>query len=271
MSSFDISDDVTPTPNTVSITDGNTLLFESSPTVESLVTPANKKVSFSIPNNAITPDQVAGLHATNPGYIATSGSAFFTSRNNWAATTNPGTSNDSSQGYAVGSRWVNTVQRREWVCVDNSSGAAVWREITIAPTRIRLWHDNATIVSGSAITAFTNTSQLYNNVALQVPSAGMAGDSFSQTFTLAAGTYTLRVLGETRPERGIIKWALDGADIVTGQDWYSAALTNNVLKTNSGINVTYSGAHTLSATVTGRHGSATEWLIALTYYEFIKE
>lgn len=46
--------------------------------------------------------------------------------NNFAATTNPGVSNDSSQGYTPGSVWVNVTGQTSWVCVSNGVGAAVW-------------------------------------------------------------------------------------------------------------------------------------------------
>src|SRR5215510_10247384 len=48
------------------------------------------------------------------------------STNNYAATTDPTVSNDTSQGYEVGSTWVNTTAGRSWTCLSNSTGAAVW-------------------------------------------------------------------------------------------------------------------------------------------------
>ncbi len=49
-------------------------------------------------------------------------------------TTDPTTSDDSSAGFAVGSRWFNTTTSVEWICTDASIGAAVWVEPT--PTTI---------------------------------------------------------------------------------------------------------------------------------------
>lgn len=46
--------------------------------------------------------------------------------NNPNATTDPGATNDSSQGYATGSTWTNTTGQRSWVCVNATLGAAVW-------------------------------------------------------------------------------------------------------------------------------------------------
>jgi hypothetical protein len=48
--------------------------------------------------------------------------------NNFAATTNPGVSNDSTQGYQVGSTWINTTSQTLWQCVSAAAGAAVWVE-----------------------------------------------------------------------------------------------------------------------------------------------
>mgnify|MGYP000046336425 CR=1 FL=1 len=45
------------------------------------------------------------------------------------ATTNPIVTNDSSQGYAPGSLWLNTSTSRVFVCVSSNAGAAVWREV----------------------------------------------------------------------------------------------------------------------------------------------
>ena len=49
---------------------------------------------------------------------------------NLAATTAPAVDDDSADGYAVGSRWIDTTGDKEYVCVDASIGAAVWGETT---------------------------------------------------------------------------------------------------------------------------------------------
>jgi len=45
-------------------------------------------------------------------------------------TTAPGVGNDNTQGYAVGSRWVDVTNDKEYVCLDASTGVAVWTETT---------------------------------------------------------------------------------------------------------------------------------------------
>lgn len=46
--------------------------------------------------------------------------------NNFAATTNPGVTNDISKGYTIGSIWVNTATDEAFICGDNTLGAALW-------------------------------------------------------------------------------------------------------------------------------------------------
>jgi hypothetical protein len=50
--------------------------------------------------------------------------------NNFAATTNPGTGNDSSQGYSAGSEWINTLTNEVFKCTSAAVGAAVWELMT---------------------------------------------------------------------------------------------------------------------------------------------
>jgi hypothetical protein len=46
--------------------------------------------------------------------------------NNFAATVDPTTANDSSQGYSAGSVWINTSDGRAFLCYSAAVGAAVW-------------------------------------------------------------------------------------------------------------------------------------------------
>lgn len=53
-------------------------------------------------------------------------------KNNFAASSTPSVNNDNSQGYSVGSRWIDTAADSEYVCLDDSVGTAVWKETTAA-------------------------------------------------------------------------------------------------------------------------------------------
>ena len=50
-------------------------------------------------------------------------------KNNYAATTNPSTSDDSGQGYTVGSVWVNTSNGNVYQATSVATGAAVWTQL----------------------------------------------------------------------------------------------------------------------------------------------
>lgn len=47
-----------------------------------------------------------------------------------AAAADPTATDDSSSGYSIGSRWVNTTSDEEFVCCDATATAAVWKSTT---------------------------------------------------------------------------------------------------------------------------------------------
>ncbi|MBV1929549.1 MAG: hypothetical protein KUG81_08580 [Gammaproteobacteria bacterium] len=52
-------------------------------------------------------------------------------QSNFVATTAPGVSDDTTGGYGVGSRWVDVTGDESYICVDASTGAAVWVNSTV--------------------------------------------------------------------------------------------------------------------------------------------
>jgi len=71
---------------------------------------------------------------------------------NYSSTGNPTTGDDSLDGYAVGSRWINTSADEEYVCADSSSGAAVWIQTAAegASTFVGLTDTPASYSSGAS-------------------------------------------------------------------------------------------------------------------------
>jgi len=135
------------------------------------------------------------------------------------------------------------------------------------PKRATLWHEDSIVTAGNAITVVVTADQYYNSRAYQNTAAD--GDTFTQSVTLAAGTYTMTILGSKGNSRGIIDWTLGGVSIETGQDWYDAApATYNDVETVTSISVTNPGTYVLRGTVNGKNASSTDYYIVLTKISF---
>ncbi len=87
------------------------------------------------------------------------------------------------------------------------------------------------------------------------------GDTYRLGAFLAAGTYSLDVLGASAANCGKLDWYIDDVLVVSGQDWASGA-GYNTTKTTTGITISTNGYHVLKAIVNGRNG--TDYRIALT-------
>lgn len=48
---------------------------------------------------------------------------------NLDATTNPGVSNDGTEGYCEGSHWINVTTDTVFICMDNTTDSAVWKQL----------------------------------------------------------------------------------------------------------------------------------------------
>jgi len=107
------------------------------------------------------------------------------------ATTAPTASDDSGSGYAIGSRWIDVTNDREYVCLDATASAAVWIETT-QPARTG---ENAEIVT--MISAKPTTSQ---SAGSGTSWEDIESPALEDTFTVrAAGTYALFVRHQIFP------------------------------------------------------------------------
>lgn len=127
---FDLSENTAP--------DGTDRLYITDGTNDEGVQVANllKGSGAEVPAAKITgtvAHENGGLEADVSAYdglVQISGGSTSAIKNNWAASSEPTTGDDSGDGYVVGSRWIDTTNDKEYVCLDNSSGAAVWTETT---------------------------------------------------------------------------------------------------------------------------------------------
>jgi hypothetical protein len=73
--------------------------------------------------------------------------------NKYDATTAPVTGNDNTQGYFVGSNWVDVTNDRAYVCLDATTATAVWKETTSGSRYCAYFDDNA-VSSGGTLNTF---------------------------------------------------------------------------------------------------------------------
>jgi hypothetical protein len=132
------------------------------------------------------------------------------------------------------------------------------------PQRSTFWHDEALITSGSDLNRpGHDTNQNYAFKLRQTTAAN--GDSFTQSFLIAEGTYTLNVFGYTSTNFGKLDWYIDNVLVVSGEDWYGSD-TYNVLKTHAGISIDGNGRHVLKGVINGKSGSSSGYFYMLTKY-----
>lgn len=67
----------------------------------------------------------ANYHPATKKYVDDSGDGL---KNNFAAIIAPAVTDDTTLGYAIGSRWVDVVLKKGYTCVDATEDAAVWSE-----------------------------------------------------------------------------------------------------------------------------------------------
>ena len=140
-----------------------------------------------------------GLSVITPEPSATGGKAIndnFKALSTAQETSNPGSSNDNTEGYSAGSRWVNTTTGIEWLCTSSATGAAVW--VAMVPTL-----EQVTAAGASSNHAMT----MSGGVSLSGANLDMNGGSGS-------GGGSLNLDGAT-----VYGSAASGGD---GGDWYLA-------------------------------------------------
>jgi len=73
---------------------------------------------------------------SNTGPLRSNGTAVAFRKDNYAAAVAPGVNDDSIAGYEIGSVWIDTTADRAYTATDVSAGAALWREISLAPNSV---------------------------------------------------------------------------------------------------------------------------------------
>jgi hypothetical protein len=129
-----------------------------------------------------------------------------------------------------------------------------------------MFHRYAKVTVGNALLIAHQALADFAHYANQNPGAN--GDRFTHQFFLAAGAYTLNVLGPTFSDAGKVDWYIDGLLAVAGQDWYSGATVQNVVKT-AAVAVASSGQHVLLGVINGHNGASAGYYLYLTAIAFV--
>ena len=74
--------------------------------------------------------QLAALGATPHATLTAQAGVVVGIKNNYSATSNPTLQDDTTQGYAVGSEWINTRAGIVFKCVKANAGGAIWKRIS---------------------------------------------------------------------------------------------------------------------------------------------
>ena len=131
--------------------------------------------------------------------------------------------------------------------------------------RLTLFHDQAKVLAGNAMTRAGSSGTPFNFVAYQSPAANH--DKWQQSVVLPAGNYTFVCIGITYNNEGKIDWKLDGNALVSGQDWYSSTLQQGVNKSTN-ITIASDGYHLLTGEINGKNASSSAYYQGLTAYYF---
>jgi hypothetical protein len=140
------------------------------------------------------------------------------------------------------------------------------------PKRVSLDHRQAKLVVGATtwgVLAPANSPHLYGSLPYQSPPAQQ--DEFTQSFTVAAGTYTLHVFGGRFNACGIVTWRIDGAELTTygaattTMDFYALTDTYNVELTIANLTLT-AGTHKLAGKMQSKNLASSGFLLPINTY-----
>ena len=86
-------------------------------------------------------------------------------------------------------------------------------------------------------------------------------DQWSQTFSMAAGSYALSAIGLTATNRGIISWYVDG--VLQGtMDYYANPGLTNTIKSIS-VTILTTGTHTIRGILASKNASSTDYFCTI--------
>lgn len=196
----------------------------------------------------------------------------FLAVDNLSAAVDPGVSNDTTQGYAPGSIWLNPTNGRVWMCLGNTAGAATWALDGVIPgTGIEpssMLTQFGSAAFGTAFAAFGEEGNLYRNVGNPVASNGAdTTDDILDGFVLPAN-------GFDQAKRGIqLQFAGNFAATANNKKvriWANPAMSGQAVTGGviSGGTVTGAGSGVMLYDSTAQAGNNSGWNVLLNLYKY---
>jgi hypothetical protein len=155
-----------------------------------------------------------------------------------------------------------------WAEVLNIDGALSGSYVNaLLPNRAKMWHSQSRPLTGNALVVEQVAAQRHGERAYQGTPAD--ANSFTTTFDVAAGTYSITVLGQTFSVGAKIDWYMDNVSVSTGQDWYSntGSDVSNVVKTIAASITLAAGRHVLKGVVNGKNASSSGYYLSFTCFD----
>lgn len=192
---------------------------------------------------------------------------------NFTATSDPTTTNDTTQGYSAGSFWINTTNSRVWMCLSNTTNAATWLLDGVVPgTGVEpsgMLTQFGAAAFGANFSSFAEEGNLYRNVGNPIAQNGAttSTDYILDGFVLPANSFD-------QAKRGI-QFAFAGTFAATGNNkkirlWFNPTLagqtvTNGVI---SGGTVTGAGSGVLAFDSTNQAGNNVGWQVGAQLFKY---
>jgi hypothetical protein len=164
---------------------GSNTAVNNSDNVEEAIEKLQGQVSTRVPSSlTINGNALSGNIALTKSDIGLSN--IVNIKDNFAATVAPTVSNDSGEGYSIGSRWIDVSADSIYICTDGAVGAAIWKEVSNlvssggSSKSLEVKTGNFTITASDSSKVF-----ILNNVAdsvVTLPSAAIVGVNFAVSF-----------------------------------------------------------------------------------------
>ena len=163
-------------------------------------------------------------------------------KNNYSASGIPTVNDDSSEGYSISSVWY--FNNEKYVCVDNTTGAAIWSNSTVEADDLGTMavqdSDNVSITGGTATNGLTFSGTQLDITNSNFPAEGEINwntEAGTAQIGMPGGDVALQVGQEI-----LIKARASGSNILNGQVVYINGATGAIVEASLANNTDYNEA-----------------------------